>query len=127
MAVRTAGRAVDFWESAWESNYQECVSTPAWVVVPSHIDQTTLGRPKREVVTSEMPAPTPEDWFAAIAYARLDAGRQPKGCERLFAFTTETGTAVSSLDAFIDVYRHDRCDLGGFSGVGAARFGPPRN
>jgi hypothetical protein len=105
VALRTAGRRVLFWGIASQSNYQESVSEPEWIVVPSHIDRSTLGSPKREVVTSEMPAPTPEDWFAAIAYARLDAGRQPKGCERLFASTTETGTVVGSGDDDIFVYR----------------------
>jgi hypothetical protein len=105
VALRTAGRRVLFWGIAIQSNYQESVSEPEWIVVPSHIDRSTLGSPKREVVTSEMPAPTPEDWFSVVAYARLDRGRQPKGCEGLFAFTAETGTVVGSGDDDIFVYR----------------------
>ena len=117
---------MDFRESAWESNYQERVSTPAWVVVPSHIDQTTLGKPKSEVVTSGMPAPTPEDWFAAIAYARLDGGRQPKGCEGLYAFTNEDGTVVGLSGGVIVVFRRVYFDHSGNKRLGAARFGSPR-
>jgi hypothetical protein len=62
-----------------------------------------------------------------IAYARLDGGRQPKGCEGLYAFTTETGTVVGSIDGYINVYRLDYYDRNGSNLIGAARFGPPRN
>ncbi len=125
-ALKEANRSVDFWGRAEQSDYQKSVSKPEWIVVPSHIDRSTLGSPKSKVVTSEMPAPTPEDWFSVIAYARLDGGRQPKGCEGLYAFTTKTGTVVGSLVGLIHVHRHDRYDrLGAF--LGAARFGPPRN
>lgn len=74
-----------------------------------------------------MPAPTPEDWFSVIAYARLDDGRQPKGCEGLYAFTTEAGTVVGLVDGLILVCRDDRHDHCGHGHIGAARFGPPRN
>jgi hypothetical protein len=60
------------------------------------------------------------------AYARLDGGRQPKGCEGLYAFTTETGTVVGSADGGIGVGRNAYYDHDGRSDVGAARFGPPR-
>jgi len=126
-ALRKANRAVGFTGSAEQSDYQESVSKSEWIVVPSHIDQSTMGRPKSTVVTSERPAPTPEDWFSAIAYARLDGGRQPKGCEGLYVFTTEAGTVVGSCDVSIHV---DRCDFYVHSGsfaIGAAFFGPPRN
>ena len=126
-ALKKANRSVVFWGSAEQSDYQKSVSKPEWIVVPSHIDRSTLGSPKSEVVTSEMRAPTPEDWFSVIAYARLDGGRQPKGCEELYAFTTETGTVVGSAGAFINVVRYDSCDHDGSIIIGAARFGPPRN
>ena len=126
-ALKEANRSVDFWGRAEQSDYQKSVSKPEWIVVPSHIDRSTLGSPKREVVTSEMPPPTPEDWFSVIAYARLDGGRQPKGCEGLYAFTNETGTVVGSHDGRIYVPPHGFYDLGGNFNIGAARFGPPRN
>jgi hypothetical protein len=126
-ALKEANRSVDFWGSAEQSDYQKSVSKPEWIVVPSHIDRSTLGSPKSKVVTSEMPAPTPEDWFSVIAYARLDGGRQPKGCENLWAFTTETGTVVGSRDAGISVGRDGSYGRCGRDGIGAARFGPPRN
>jgi hypothetical protein len=72
-----------------------------------------------------MPAPTPEDWFAAIAYARLDGGRQPKGCEGFFAFTAETGTVVGSGGVIV-VFRRVYFDHSGNNRLGAARFGSPR-
>jgi len=72
-----------------------------------------------------MPAPTAEDWFSAIAYARLDGGRQPKGCEGCHAFTAENGTVVGSNDGVIGVNRDDSFDHDGYSYIGAARFGPP--
>jgi len=89
---------------------------------------TVLPEPKKasKVSTSEMPAPTPEDWFAAIAYARLDGGRQPKGCEGLFAFTNKDKTVVGSFDGSVGVDRDAHYDHDGGLGVGAARFGPPR-
>jgi hypothetical protein len=126
-ALKKANHSVVFCGSAEQSHYQDRVSKPEWIVVPSQIDRSTLGSPKSKVVTSEMPAPTPEDWFSAIAYARLDGGRQPKGCEGLYAFTTETGTVVGSHDVNVYVYRVDSSDHFGDFGVGAARFGPPRN
>ena len=126
-ALKEANRSVDFWGRAEQSDYQKSVSKPEWIVVPSHIDRSTLGSPKSKVVTSEMPAPTPEDWFSVIAYARLDGGRQPKGCEGLYAFTTETGTVVGSRDDNFLVFRFGNDDHGGFFNIGAARFGPPRN
>jgi hypothetical protein len=125
--LRKVNHYVGFLGSASQSDYQASVSEPKWIVVPSHIDQSTLGSPKSEVVTSEMPAPTPEDWFAVIAYARLDGGRQPKGCERFCAFTNEDGTVVGSSDARILVLRNAFCDHRGGSSFCAARFGPPRN
>jgi len=126
-ALKEANRSVDFWGMAEQSDYQKSVSKPEWIVVPSHIDRSTLGSPKSKVVTSEMPAPTPEDWFSVIAYARLDGGRQPKGCEGLYAFTTEIGTVVGSDVVIIFVGRNDSCGHIGDHGFGAARFGPPRN
>jgi hypothetical protein len=126
-ALKEANHSVKFWGSAEQSDYQKSVSKPEWIVVPSHIDRSTLGSPKSKVVTSEMPAPTPEDWFSVVAYARLDGGRQPKGCEGLYVFTTETGTVVGSLDGRIVVYRNVNDDPFGYSDFGAARFGPPRN
>jgi len=126
-ALKEANHSVKFWGSAEQSDYQKSVSKPEWIVVPSHIDRSTLGSPKSKVVTSEMPAPTPEDWFSVIAYARLDGGRQPKGCDGLYVFTTETGTVVGSLDGRIVVYRNVNDDPFGYDFIGAVRFGPPRN
>jgi hypothetical protein len=126
-ALREANRSVYFWGRAEQSDYQKSVSKPEWIVVPSHIDRSTLGSPKSKVVTSEMPAPTPEDWFSVIAYARLGGGRQPKGCEGLSAFTTETGTVVGSHADGIYVDRRGFYDPYGYDILGAARFGPPRN
>jgi hypothetical protein len=126
-AVRAAGHAVGFWGSAEQFHYTARVSKPEWIVVPSHIDRETLDSPKREVITSDKPAPTPEDWFSVIAYARLDGGRQPKDCENLYAFTTEDGVVVGSCDDLISVSRNDRYVHDGFSLFGAARFGRPRN
>jgi hypothetical protein len=125
-ALRAAGRHVGFYGKANQSHYSESVEKPEWIVVPSHIDRETLGRPKREVVTSDKPAPTPEDWFSVIAYARLEGGRQPKGCENLYAFTAESGTVVGSR---VDNIRIDRDTYFGHDGdaVGAARFGRPRS
>jgi hypothetical protein len=126
-ALRTARRDVYFGGTAAQRHYAENVSKPEWIVVQSHIDRNTLGSPKSKVVTSEMPAPTPEDWFSAIAYAKLDGGRQPKGCESLWAFTTESGTVVGSDDVIIFVFRNVFFDPGGRGSFGAARFGRPRN
>ena len=126
-ALKEANRYVSFWGDARQEHYQESISTPEWIVVPSHIDRSTLGSPKSKVVTSDMPAPTPEDWFSVIAYARLDGGRQPKGCEGLYAFTTESGTVVGSNGVSIHVRRLDGYDHDGVDRIGAARFGPPRN
>lgn len=126
-ALKKANHSVVFWGSTEQSHYQDRVSKPEWIVVPSQIDRSTLGSPKSKVVTSEMPAPTPEDWFSAIAYARLDDGQQPKGCERLYAFTTESGTVVGSLGGVIGVRRDGDYDRFGDVDIGAARFGPPRN
>jgi len=123
----SADACVGFWGSAEQSDYQKRVSKPKWIVVPSHIDESTLGSSKSKVVTSTMPAPTPEDWFSVSAYAKLDGGRQPEGCESLYAFTTETGTVVGSCGNSIDVDRHDANDHGGINNYGAACFGPPRN
>jgi hypothetical protein len=126
VALRKAGRAVVFRGIFEQSDYQESVSTRAWIVVPSHIDPSTLDRQRIMVVTSEMP-PTPEDWFAAIAYARLDGGRQPKGCEGLHAFTAEAGTVVGSGDSRITVLSDGIGRGRRGRSIGAARFGPPRN
>jgi|GEM_PF-5141673 len=126
-ALRAAGRDVYFGGKAEQRHYAENVSKPEWIVVQSHIDSKTLGSPKRDVVTTDKPAPTLEDWFSAIAYARLDGGRQPKGCEGLWAFTTESGTVVGSLAVFISVVRGDYSDRYGYIFLGAACFGPPRN
>ena len=125
-ALKEANHSVVFAGSAARSDSQESVSEPEWIVVPSHIDRSTLGSPKSRIVTSEMPAPTPEDWFSVIAYARLDGSRQPKGCEGLYAFTNETGTVVGSLVDRIRFDRYDFYDRDGRDLVGAARFGPPR-
>jgi len=122
-ALRKAGCNVYFGGAAEQQHYTENVSNPEWIVVQSHIDKDTLGSPK----TADKPAPTPEDWFAAIAYARLDGRRQPQGCENLYAFTTKSGTVVGSFDDFIYVRRYDYYDHNGFNDIGAARFGPPRN
>jgi hypothetical protein len=126
-ALRIAGHDVFFGGSADQRHYAENVSKPEWIVVQSHIDGETLGSPKRAVVTTDKPAPTPEDWFAAIAYAKLDGGRQPKGCENKWAFTSESGTVVGSIDAYILVDRRGYYDPGGSHLIGAARFGRPRN
>ena len=126
-ALRIAGRNVYFDGTAEQHHYAENVSKPEWIVVQSHIDRETLGRAKRDVVTTDKPAPTPEDWFSAIAYARLDGGRQPKGCENLWAYTTESGTVVGSHDGRIGVVRDVSYDLDGHFRIGGARFGPPRN
>jgi hypothetical protein len=126
-ALKEANRSVYFWGSAEQSDYQKSVSKPEWIVVPSHIDRSTLGSPKSKIVTSEMPAPTPEDLFSVIAYARLDGGRQPKGCEGLSAFTTESGTVITSCDDGVFFDRNISFDDFGHDSVGAARFGPPRN
>jgi len=126
-ALRKAKHSVVFWGTAKQSDYQKSISKPEWAVVPSHIDKSTLGNPKSDVVTSEMPAPTPEDWFSVNAYARLDGWRQPKGCEGLWAFTTETGTVVGSDDDDLSVVRDGIYDHDGGDNIGAARFGPPRN
>ena len=126
-ALKEANHSVVFCGSAEQSHYQDRVSKPEWIVVPSQIDRSTLGSPKSKVVTSEMPAPTPEDWFSAIAYARLDDGQQPKGCERLYAFTTESGTVVGSDVVRIFVVRRGYYVHSGAYDIGAARFGPPRN
>jgi hypothetical protein len=125
-ALRTAGHGVYFGGAADQRHYAENVSNPKWIVVQSHINRNTLGSPKSKVVTSEMPVPTPADWFSAIAYARLDGGRQPKGCENKWAFTSESGTGVGSVDGYICVVRDDFYDHYAYS-VGAARFGRPRN
>jgi hypothetical protein len=130
-ALRWVLFTVDFWGSAEQSDYQKRVKETHWIVVPSHIARSTLGSPKSKVVTSEMPAPTPEDWFSVLAYARLDGGRQPKGFpeglgQSLYAFTTETGTVVGSSDGSIIVDRYVIYDRYGRNGFGAARFGPPR-
>jgi hypothetical protein len=106
-----------------------------WIVVQSHIDTDTLGRPKKAVVTDDEPAPTPEDWFAVIAYARLNGGpkpnqpkpNQPKGCEDAYAFTTKSGTVVGLRSLRIDVLRANYYDEHEDCHVGAARFGPRRN
>ena len=124
-ALRAAGRDVYFGGTAEQHHYAENVSKPEWIVVQSHIDSKTLGSPKRDVVTTDKPAPTPEDWFAAIAYAKLDDGRQPKGCENRWAFTTESGTVVGSDDVFINVHRYDYYAHYGYRILGAVRFGPP--
>jgi hypothetical protein len=124
-ALQKAGHDVYFAGTAEQRHYTENVSKPEWIVVQSHIDGETLGSPKRDVATTDKSAPTPEDWFAAIAYAKLDDGRQPKGCENKWAFTTESGTVVGSHNGLIGVLRHDV--YGGPYGLGAARFGRPRN
>jgi hypothetical protein len=126
-ALRKAGCNVYFGGAAEQQYYTENVSNPEWIVVQSHIDTDTLGSPKRDVVTADKPAPTSEDWFAAIAYARLDGRRQPQGCENLYAFTTKSGTVVGSDDDGIDVDRDDCYDHDGNDFIGVARFGPPRN
>jgi hypothetical protein len=126
-ALRKAGCNVYFGGAAEQQHYTENVSNPEWIVVQSHIDEETIGSPKRGVVTADKPAPTPEDWFAAIAYARLDGRRQPQGCENLYAFTTKSGTVVGSGGGNIRVDRDGRYDRHGGHNVGAARFGPPRN
>lgn len=126
-ALRAAGCDVYFRGTAEQGHYADNVSKPEWIVVQSHIGSETRGSAKRDVVTTDKPAPTPEDWFSAIAYARLDGGRQPKGCESLWAFTTESGTVVGSDDVSIDVNRGDFYVRFGHNLIGAARFGPPRN
>ena len=126
-ALKKANHSVIFMGDTKPSHYQERVSQPEWIVVPSHIDNSTLGLKKSKVVTSEMPAPSPEDWFSAIAYAVLDGERQPKGCEELAAFTTESGTVVGSYGCCIRVLRFGFNGRRGARVFGAARFGPPRN
>jgi hypothetical protein len=126
-ALRAAGRDVYFGGTAEQYHYAKNVSNPEWIVVQSHIDRNTLGSPKSKVVTSEMPVPTPEDWFSAIAYAKLDGGRQPKDCENLWAFTTESGTVVGSDDGHVRVFRDGSYVHFGDCFIGAARFGRPRN
>jgi hypothetical protein len=126
-ALLQDGHKVHFLGCANRSDYTESVSNPKWIVVPSHIDPSTLRQMKSQVITSDSPAPTPENWFSAIAYARLSGGRQPKGCEGLHAFTTETGTVVGSHVGGISVHRDGDYDHYGYPGIGAARFGPPRN
>ena len=124
-ALRKAGCNVYFGGAAKQQHYTENVSNPKWIVVQSHIGTDTLGSPKRDVVTADKRAPTSEDWFAAIAYARLDGRRQPQGCENLYAFTTKSGTVVGSRVGGINVIRFDDYELFGFSFIGAALFGPP--
>ena len=126
-ALRNAGCNVYFGGAAEQHHYTKNVSNPEWIVVQSHIDTDTLGSPKRDVVTADKPAPTSEDWFAAIAYATLDGRRQPQGCENLYAFTTKSGTVVGSFDVSICVDRDGLCVLDATTLLGAARFGPPRN
>jgi uncharacterized protein YaiE (UPF0345 family) len=127
-ALEDANLNVYFRGSAQQHNYVESVSEPGWIVVQSHIDKSTLGSQRRAVVTSEMPAPTLEGWFAAIAYAILDGNRQPKGCEGMWAFTAERGTAAGSARCNVNVICCEGEDYDGFkSFIGAARFGPPRN
>jgi hypothetical protein len=125
-ALRAAGNSVCFWGGAKQEHYTAPVSKPEWIVIPSHIDRKTLHKPKKEVITADSPAPTPGAWFSALAYARLDGGRQPEGVEGLFAFTTESGTVVGAGGDYFYVNRRDSDDIG-IDGIGAARFGPPRN
>jgi hypothetical protein len=107
-----------------------------WIIVPSHVDLSTLGKSKGEVVTSDNPAPLIVDSFAVRAYALLDGQRQPKGCENVFEYTSGPG--------YIGSYRHRRSEndpffvhihlqlpgrnagLGGELTRGAAGFGPAR-
>ncbi len=126
-ALQAAGSFVYFGGTAKQCHYAENVSKPEWIVVQSHIDSETLGSPKRDVVTTDKSAPTPEDWFSVIAYARLNDGRQPKGCENLSAFTTESRAVVGSNAVSIVVRRYTYYGHLGNGRIGAALFGPPRN
>lgn len=120
-SLTDVGHRVSFRGYAEKCHYEESVPHPEWIVVQSHIDTQTLRSPKSEVVTARSPAPTPEDWFAAIAYARMDGDRQPDGCQGLWAFTIECGTAVGSNDeGVIIVYRSNQFSR---RELGAARFG----
>ncbi len=124
--LRKVGLDVNFWHGAKPSDYLATVSKPRWMVVQSHVGPNTLGRPMREVVTNDNPAPTTEDSFAVRAYAKLDGVRQPRGCEDVYEFTAESGTMVGSTDVCISVARNDHPNPYGCE-VGASRFGPPRN
>jgi len=125
-ALKEANHSGRLWGwSGWELANQKRVSKPQWIVVPSHVETSATSLSWSDVITSEMPLPTPEDWFSAIAYARLDGGRDPKGCEGLYAFTTEKAVVGSASD-FVTVSRQARPDGFGFN-LGVARFGPPRN
>jgi hypothetical protein len=109
-----------------ENDFKENVPKPEWIVIQSHIDLATLGTKKRYVVTTDKPAPTPEDWFAALAYAKLDGYRQPKGCHNMYAFTAKDGTVVGSNVDLIDVATDSDHDRNGNGSIGLPRFGPPR-
>lgn len=124
-ALCRAGHAVEFWGDAKKAHYQYSGSKLEWVVIPSHIDKTTLGCRKSVVVTPEMPPPTLEDWFSVLAYARVDRGGQPEGCEGLFAFTTEYGTIIGPYgdDVAILVHRDEAYERIGAGNTGAVRFG----
>jgi hypothetical protein len=126
-ALRVAGHDVYFDGTAEQRHYAENMLKPKWIVVQSHIDRKTLGFAKRDVVTADKPAPTPEDWFAAIAYAKLYDGRQPKGCENKWAFTSESGTVVGSFDDRIGVHGKSYLGRYRFGDIGAPRFGRPLN
>lgn len=124
-ALRAARLFVEFSSNARPSDYVAAVSQAQWVVVQSHVDRNTLGQQKREVVTNDNPAPTAENSFAVRAYARLDGGRQPRGCENVHEFTSES-EAIGSFPNSICV---NGCvsDESFAANAGAARFGPPRN
>lgn len=124
--LRQAGCKVYFDVVINEPDFLIEVSDPGWIVVPSHIDPSTLGKPKHRALTDENPPPTQEDLFGMHAYARLE-GRQVRGYEDSAAFAKETGAVVASYKGTIKVERLSEYDRLGFDRRGAAAFGPPRN
>lgn len=124
-ALRGVSPGMVWWGEARQWDYETKVSDPGWIVVPSHIDPTTLGKPKHTVVSRENPAPSDEDLFGMYAYARLE-GRQPRGYEDMFAFAKQIGAVVGSSGSFITVGRNDSNFEGFNRNIGAARFGPSR-
>ena len=66
--LREVGCTVEFLGIADQKHVAETVSRSKRIIVPSRMDDSTLFRPKSEVVTEDQPTPNPQGliWYDCI-------------------------------------------------------------
>jgi hypothetical protein len=94
----------------------------AWIVVPAQIDPTTVGLPRRKVISEDEQAPSSHASFAMRAYKVLKDGGQPVGYENLGNFTSDRRFVVGSYRGLVWIAREEPDCRWQPGHVGAARF-----